>query len=220
MLWACLGLTATIAIVLGGGGGGGRVFAETAPPGTVAPMGPLIVVPAGCLAPAPALAVFTGTITALDDPVHPTTARLSIDRQLSGDLGAYLIAGETDVRYGPEARFLSVGGQYIVGVRADETTGRLVSAVREPAALFGGDAVIGLNDSDTACPRVEDPVRTLFADGTSVDSGLLSPLHGQGSAIVWSFLKPLLYALAGLIVLVLIKQALFAFARSLRDLRG
>ena len=37
--------------------------------------------------------------------------------------------------------------------------------------------MIGANDSDVKCPRVEDPARTLQADGTSVETGVLAPLE-------------------------------------------
>ncbi|MEI7547368.1 MAG: hypothetical protein WCK21_04835 [Actinomycetota bacterium] len=180
--------------------------------------GPLVIIPVGCSNPVPAFSVFTGRIIAVDDPDQPTTARFSVDRQLYGDLGPYLITGETDVVYGSEARFLTVGVDYIVGVRADEAPGRLVSTVREKAPLFGGDAVIGVNDSDTACPRLEDPVRTFRADGTAVDTGVLTPLHGHRQELMWALLKPLLLALVALIALVLLKLSVFALARALREM--
>lgn len=233
MLLACLGLAAAALAFAPGEpvAAGTQPVPEPAAPDTTLPapdpnapatslappMGPLIVVPAGCAVPAPALAVFTGTVTALDDPDQPTTARFLVDRQLYGDLGPYLIAGETDVLYGEEARFLATGGEYIVGVRSDEATGRLLSTVREQAPLFGGDAVIGLNDGDTECPQLEDPVRTFLAGGDPVDTGVLAPLKGEGDALVWALVKPLLMALVALIALVLLKQAAFAMARSLRE---
>ena len=179
-------------------------------------LGPLVVIPAGCVTPEPALAVFSGTILAVDDPAHPTTARFQVDRVLAGDLQGYLIAGATDVRYGSEARFLTVGSEYIVGVRPDAGTGVLASAVREEAPLFGGDAVIGANDSDTDCPRVQDPARTIFPDGTSVDTAVLAPLKGHGSELMGALLKPLAIALLVLIVLVLLKHLAFAIGRDLR----
>jgi len=228
---ACLGLVAAVgALAFGGQVAAGP---QPVPPDTsttvldpnasttttlALPLGPLIIIPAGCTNPVPAFSVFTGTITAIDDPDQPTTARFRIDRQLYGNLGPYLIANETDVLYGPEARFLEVGQAYIVGVRADEATGRLVSTVREQAPLFGGDAVIGLDDGDTECPRIEDPVRTFLADGASVDTGVLAPLDGEGDALLWAILKPLLLALVALLALVLLKHAVFALGRALRDL--
>jgi len=231
LLLACLGLTAAVgALAWAGQAAAGP---QPVPPDTTTtvldpnasttttlapPLGPLIIVPAGCTNPVPAFSVFTGTITALDDPDRPTTARFRVDRQLYGNLGPYLIADETDVLYGSEARFLAVGVPYIVGVRADEATGRLVSTVREQAPLFGGDAVIGLNDSDTACPRIEDPVRTFLADGSSVDTGVLAPLHGESKALVWALVKPLLLALVALLALVLLKHAVFGLGRALRDM--
>ena len=74
-----------------------------------------------------------------------------------------------------------------------------------PAAPGGGDAVIGLNDTDTECPTREDAVRTILIDGTSVDTGVLSPMRGHTSDLVWAILKPLALALAALILLVVLK---------------
>ena len=124
-----------------------------------------------------------------------------------------------DVRYGDEARFLAVDGDYIVGVRTNEV-GVLVSTAREPAPLFGGDAVIGVDDTDTECPTLEDPVRTLLADGTAVDTGVLSPLRGHSGELRAALLKPLLFALGGLVLLVLLKQLLFSFGRETRRRAG
>ena len=65
-----------------------------------------------------------------------------------------------DVRYGEETRFLDVGSTYVVGVARSAEDGLLVSTVREPAPLFGGDAVVGLDDTDVDCPQLPDPVLT------------------------------------------------------------
>lgn len=177
----------------------------------------LIVVPPGCTAPEPALAVFSGAVAVIDDPDNPTTARFRVQQTLAGDLSGYLINGEVDVRYGNEARFLDVGAQYVVGVRPDLDTGVLVSTVREPAPLFGGDAVIGFNDTDTDCPRIDEPVRTLLADGTSVDTGVLSPLAGHGGSLLLAVLQPLLWTFLGLLVLVAAKHLLFTAGRGVRE---
>lgn len=200
------------------------VAAASAPPDTTVPPpavpGPLVVVPEGCTAPDPAAAVFTGTLVAFDDIGRPTTARFLVTRTLAGDLGTYLVGGLVDVRYDSEARFLEPDVPYVVGVRRDPATGVLVSTVREAAPLFGGDAVIGFYDSDTDCPRVEDPVRTLFADGTSVESGVLAPLSGQGGALLWAVARPLLWSLLALVVLVGCKQVLVGAVRTARTPPG
>lgn len=73
-------------------------------------------------------------------------------------------------------RYLDIGEQYVVGAGTNSITKRLVSTVREPAPLFGGDQVVGVNDSDVDCPPFEDPTRTLTLQGTSVESGVLAPM--------------------------------------------
>jgi len=176
--------------------------------------GPLVPVPAECASPAPALAVFEGTIV---DAVS-STARFRVDRVLAGDLTSYQFDRRVDVRYGLDTHFLRVGGTYIVGVASGTVPGTLQSSVREPAPLFGGDAVVGANQSDVACPVLDDPVRTLLADGSSVDTGVLTPLHGAGAELASAVLRPFVVAFVVLVLLVLLKQLVFAVGRSLRDL--
>jgi len=190
----------------------------TTPNGLPVALGPLIVVPPGCVAPVPARAVFRGTTVLVDDPARPTTYRFRVDAMLAGSLDGFEVANQVDVRFGDEARFLEIGQQYIAGVAIDSDTGLLVSAVREPAPLFGGDAVIGANDSDIDCPRVEDPVRTLMADGAGVEAGVLSPLKGEGSSLAAAILTPLAIAFGSLVALVLLKHLLFGIGRSLREM--
>ena len=202
---------------------------DTSAPTTTAPselppaMGPLVVVPSGCAVPVPATAVFRGTITLVDDADRPTTFRFHVDSVLAGSLDGYAVGELVDVRFGEEARFLIVDGDYegrtyILGVAPDPSTGLLTSTVREAAPLFGGDAVIGANDSDIDCPRIEDPVRTLLPDGLAVDTGVLTPLKGEGSSLMMAVLTPLAVALGVLVALVLFKHLLFAVGRSLRDI--
>jgi hypothetical protein len=170
------------------------------------------VLPAGCVSPPSAVAVFEGKITA----AVSTTARFKVVRVLAGSLGADEVGGQTDVRYGDETRFLAVGSTYIVGVsRADK--GGLLSTVREPAPLFAGAAVVGANNSDIACPSVSDPIRTLLPDGTPVDTGVLAPLHGKRSRVLLAVLEPVLVAIAVLLGVVLVKHLVFATGRAMRD---
>ena len=200
----------------------GSVPGDTVPGGSVPPttvlapaLGPLIPIPPGCTGPAPASAVFIGELVALNDPDKPTAVRYQVQTLLAGSLQGYLINQTVDVRYGDEARFLEVGSTYVVGVRPDDT-GLLISTARSPLPLFGGDAVIGINDTDTECPNLEDPVRTLLADGTSVETGVLSPLQGHSGDVLFAFVKPLLLALGALVLLVLLKLLFFSFARETR----
>ncbi len=182
--------------------------------GLPAAQGPLVVLGAGCVAPANPVAVFEGEIT---DAVA-TTARFRVTRLLAGSLQGYQVGDQVDVRYGDETRFLGVGETYIVGAGTAADDGALVSTVREPAPLFGGDAVVGLNDSDVDCPTLDDPVRTLLPDGSSVDTGVLAPLRGNGESLVGAVLRPVGIALLVLLALVLVKHLLFAIGRGLRDL--
>ncbi len=229
VFWISLGLVAALCC-------SGRAFATpptdpsdpaaptdtAAPTSTLAPgelppaQGPLVVVPSGCVVPTPARAVFIGRLTNTDEP--PTTARFVVLSLLAGDIDGYTGGNLVDVHYGDETRFLTIGDRYVVGVAVDPTNGLLVSTVREAAPLFGGDAVIGANDSDIDCPRVEDPVRTLHADGSAVDTGVLTPLHGEGPALLSAIARPFLIAFAVLLLLVLVKHSIFAVGASLRQM--
>jgi hypothetical protein len=182
--------------------------------GLPAAQGPLVVLAAGCVAPANPIAVFEGEIT---DAVA-TTARFRVTRLLAGSLQGYQVGDQVDVRYGDETRFLAVGDTYIVGAGTAAEDGALVSTVREPAPLFGGDAVVGLNDNDVDCPTIDDPVRTLMPDGSSVDTGVLAPLRGNGKSLLGAVLRPVGIALLVLLGLVLVKHLVFALGRGLRDL--
>lgn len=174
----------------------------------------LVPVPAGCAAPELEQAVFVGLLVESDT----ASGRFAVREVRSGSLDGYARAGFVDVRYGDEARFLDTGTLYLVGTGVDEGTGVLVSTVRPPSPLFGGDEVASIDDSDVDCPRLDDPVRTLLLDGTSVDSGVLSSLDGSGRSILRAVLQPVGVALAVLVGLVVLKLLAFAVGRSVRDL--
>lgn len=207
---------------------GGTTTTSAAPVLTIAPpvivtdpatglptaKGPLVLVPAECPSPKQATAVFEGTVV---DAVA-TTARFELGRVLAGTLQGHVVNHRVDVRYDDETGFLHIGTTYLVGARVDSTTGLLVSSVREPAPLFGGDAVVGRNDSNVVCPDVPDPARTLMIDGTTVDTGVITPLKGSGRDVLRAVLVPLGIACGIVLALVLAKHLLFAMGRSLRDL--
>lgn len=176
----------------------------------------LIPVPAGCAVPAPEQVVFVGTMVVHD----AATARFAIEQVRAGSVEGYAKGGLVDVRYGDEVRFLDVDQQYIVGAGTEAATPGLVSSVRGPAPLFGGNEVAGLDNSDVACPRVENPVRTLLADGTSVESGVLTPLKDARTEVVRAVAEPVAVAFVVLLGLVAVKHLVFALGRSLRDLGG
>lgn len=174
---------------------------------------PLVVVPAGCQAPPAPVAVFVGIISAAD----AATARFTIQQVRAGTLDGYAVDTIVDVRYDDDIRFLRTGQEYLVGAAPDPITGVLRSKVRVPAPLFGGDAVIGVNDTDLACPRVEDGVKTLHVNGTGVDTGVLAPLKTAKRSLLRAVLKPLGIAFAILVCLVAIKLLAFAMVRALRE---
>lgn len=162
---------------------------------------PPSTLPPGCVLPTPAAAVFVGRVEAKD----VRTARFAVAQVRAGTLGGFQVAGMVDVDYGDDVRFLEPGQPYLVGVSFDGGTGRLVSKVREPAPLFGGNQVVGIDDADAACPEVEDPVQTLHLDGTTIDTGVLSPLFEQRRDLVAAIALPALWAFAVLVGLAALK---------------
>lgn len=175
----------------------------------------LIPVPAGCAAPPVEQAVFVGRLVLRD----ATTARFEVDRVRSGTIDGFSLGNRIDVFYGDEVRFLIEGAEYIVGTSIDVDRRALVSTVREPAPIFGGSEVAGVNSSEVACPSIDDPVRTLNIDGSDVESGVLTPLSGKGWMLLRAVLQPLGAALLVVLGLVVMKHLVFALGRTLRDLR-
>lgn len=173
---------------------------------------PLVVVPAACTAPPAPTAVFVAVIVAQD----ATTARYAVEQIRAGSLDGYAVDTIVDVRYDDDIRFLRSGQHYLVGVTPDPLTGVLRSKVRLEAPLFGGDAVIGINDTDVACPRLEDGVKTLHVDGSTVDTGVLAPLKTAKRSLLLAVLKPLGIAIGVLVCLAAIKLLIFAMVRALR----
>lgn len=173
---------------------------------------PLVAVPPGCAVPPGPAAVFVGTVIAHD----LSTARFHVDQVRAGATSAWEVSGQIDVRFGNEVRFLDVNQQYLVGAGVDPTTGALSSKVTEHAPLFGGSSVIGLNESDIDCPAVEDGLRTLHVDGTTIDSGVLTPLRNSKGALLGAVLKPMGWAFLILLSLVAMKHLLFGFVRTMR----
>jgi hypothetical protein len=175
---------------------------------------PLVVVPTGCLTPPPPpVAVFIGTLAAAD----ATTARFAVQQVRTGSLDGYAVNTIVDVRYDDDIRFLHSGQQYLVGVIPDPLRRVLTSKVRVPAPLFGGDAVIGVNDTDVRCPRVEDGVKTLLADGRDVDTGVLAPLATAKKSLLKAIVKPLGIAMLVLVALASMKLLIFAMVRAARE---
>ncbi len=174
---------------------------------------PLVSVPPGCNAPPAPVAVFVGTLADSD----ATTARFAVQQVRAGSLDGYAVNTIVDVRFDDDIRYLHTGRQYLVGARPDAITNVLRSKVRLAAPLFGGDAVIGVNDTDLRCPRVEDGVKTLLVDGREVDTGVLAPLKTAKKSVAKAVLRPLAIASVVLVVLASMKLLIFAMVRAARE---
>ncbi|MFA5774550.1 MAG: hypothetical protein WC864_04125 [Ilumatobacteraceae bacterium] len=181
----------------------------TGVPAVTAPLNPSAVttIPAGCASPSEPQVVFVGQLLNLDD-ITATFSRLQVR---AGSLGGYstIDSSEGDVvsvRYGRDSKFLHEGNTYLVGAASAINSPILFSKVRESAELFGGDQVIGLSDQGVACPRFDDPIRTFNEDGTSIDTGVFSPLFDNQWQIVLVLLVAIGLVVAGLASMVIIKQ--------------
>jgi hypothetical protein len=176
---------------------------------------PIIPVPTGCTAPAQPLVVFLGTVIARDH----RTARFRIDDIRAGatfPFGAINDDGdeEIDVRYGLDVQYLGNGEQYLVGAVVDPNLGYLVSRTSEPTPNFGGDEVIGVSETDVACPDYEDPMTTLHPDGTPIEGSLLKPFFDAKVRIIAAFLVPFGLVVAVIFVLASMRLSVEGAYRS------
>lgn len=206
-LWGC---ALAVPITLGLSGTG-HAAPPDAPPVTQAPAptvpatatDSLIPVPAGCPQPDPAAVAFVGTMVGKDDVTQ--TVRFRIDQLRAGSASPWAIDGLIDVRYGDDYRFLDVDHQYLIGAGYDSTYGALSSTVRPVEPTFGGNDVVGVDDVAVACPRIDDPVRTLEVDGSSVDSGVMSLLLDDRRLLLATVAVPAAIVFAALLALVVLK---------------
>lgn len=176
---------------------------ENVPPEPGLQADSLIPVPVGCPVPEPAAVVFTGTMIGKDDVTK--VVRFRIDQVRAGSAEAWAVNGLIDVRYGPDYRFLDEGEQYLVGVGLDPVYGVPSSTVRPPEPTFGGNDVVGVDDLAVDCPTIDDPVRTLQIDGTSVDSGVLSLMTEDRRLLLATLAVPTMIAFAVLLALVVLR---------------
>jgi len=182
--------------------------ASTPPPVST----PNTTIPAGCDLPTPVQATFVGSLTATDR----RTGRFEVRQLRGGSLDGFSVNGLVDVDYGDDIRFLDVLEQYIVAVGVDDDTGRLMSKVRDPEPLFGGNQVIGIDERPLNCPEVEDGVRTVTMNGTSVESGVLAPLSADRSGLLRALTLPALWVFGGLVALAIWAGAVRGLGRRLR----
>ena len=191
-------------------GGGGNVIDDSVP--TIDPA-TQTTLPAGCIAPRAATATFLGELISTDDLL----ATYRVVQVRGGSLGAYANSGLISVRYSDrETRFLEPGETYLVGAGASELFTTLESKVRAEKELFGGDAVVGIDESDVPCPKFEDPVITLRPNGDFIDSGIFSLIAKQPTQLLQVFLLPLFFVLVFLIGLVIFKRLVQAARHSSR----
>lgn len=174
------------------------------PPPTAAPSSSgLVPVPEGCPQPEPAAVAFVGTMTGKDDVTK--TVRFRIEQLRAGSASPWAIDGLIDVRYGDDYRFLDEDHEYLVGAGVDSTYGVLSSTVRPAAPLFGGNDVVGVDDVAITCPTIDDPIRTLETDGSSVDSGLMSLMLDDRRLLLATVGVPAAIVFAVLLALVVLK---------------
>jgi hypothetical protein len=164
----------------------------------------LIPVPVGCPRPDPAAVAFVGTMIGKDDVTQ--VVRFQIDQIRAGSAAPWAINGLIDVRYGDDYRFLVNGDQYLVGAGSDPVYGVLSSTVRPAEPTFGGNDVVGVDDISVICPRLDDPVRTVNLDGTTIDSGVLSLLTDDRRLLLATLAVPTALAFAALLALVVLKM--------------
>lgn len=181
----------------------------TVPPPVSAPN---TTIPAGCELPTPVQATFVGRLSVTDR----RTGRFEVRQVRGGSLEGYSVNGLVDVDYGDDIRFLEIGTDYVVAAGVDAESGRLVSKVRDPEPLFGGNQVIGIEERPLDCPVVEDAVRTLLTDGTSVESGVLAPLSSDGNGLLRAMLLPAAWVFGGLLGLAMWANAVRILARRFR----
>lgn len=173
---------------------------------------PNTTIPAGCELPTPVQATFVGRLSVTDR----RTGRFEVRQVRGGSLEGYSVNGLVDVDYGDDLRFLVIGTDYVVAAGVDSESGRLVSKVRDPEPLFGGNQVIGIEERPLDCPVVEDAVRTVLTDGTSVESGVLAPLSSDSDGLLRAMLLPAAWVFGGLLALAMWANAVRALARRFR----
>lgn len=152
-------------------------------------------VPEGCALPPVAQAVFKGTLQSVD----PVSAVFRIDQLRAGSLDGFAANNTVEVRYGSDAKYLTVGSTYLVGVEQDSVTLRLTSTLRDQPELFGAAEVAGTQNK---CPEFEAAARTLNVDGTNIPTGLLDKLFEDPWKIAMAVLLPPVLVLVALVALV------------------
>ena len=168
--------------------------------------GRLIPIPPGCPEPDDVDVVFVGEVVDKDGFIDRGAVRYQILQIRAGSAASFAVDGRIDVRYGPDSKYLDVGERYLVSAAVEPDLGRLASTVAPAAPLFGGNDVIGVDDTDEECPEIETTVVTLHTDGTSVDSSVLSPMFDDGRVLLATIGVPAAVAGVVLVALVLLRS--------------
>jgi len=185
---------------------------ETTTTSTLAASAPLVPIPEGCPKPPVASVVFIGRVIAKDFRV----ARFQIDQVRAGSTAGYALGNLMDVRYGSDVEFLNTDEVYLVGAVPQGIDLALTSKVREAKPLLGGNAVVGLTEKSSECPKIEDPVRTFHPDGSEIDASMFKGLATKKKQIALAFVKPMLAVLGIVLALVLVRWLLTAVAVAVR----
>jgi hypothetical protein len=172
---------------------------------------PLVPVPTGCTPPTSPHIVFVGRV--VDRDVR--TIRYRIESIRYGRPDPFAGGDLIDVRYGLDAQYLDDGEEYLVSAVVDPDLGVLVSRVTDPIEHFGGDEVIGVSESDVDCPELEDPMRTLRLDGSTIDGGVLSPFFDARIRILGALLVPAGVALAAIFLLASLRLSVAGVYRGI-----
>ena len=177
---------------------------------------PLVPVPEGCTVPTAPHVVFVGEIVDRDY----RTVRFEIDRVRSGDPDPFAFDGDLiDIRYGLDAQYLDDGETYLVSAVVHPDLGLLTSRVSDPIEHFGGDEVIGVSETDVDCPEIDDPMRTLHVDGTSVETSLLRPFFDARVRILGAVLLPMAIAFGAIFALATFRLSLSGLFNAVRPSR-
>ncbi len=165
--------------------------AATAPP-TAPPPSQVLpttsTLPLNCTEIPPPYVVFVGRITAYQVP----TFRFNVDRVVSGTWAGPLI----DVDFVDDAGFMRIGPTYLVAAQVDPDTGKLYSKLRTSFRTQPGPGT---------CPG-DDPIITRLADGTPVNTGLLSGMSGRWNKVLLAFLVPSVAVMAAFVLIVSLKH--------------
>ena len=124
-----------------------------------------------------------------------------------------------DVRIGADLRFLVYNENYLVA--AEHTPDNaLRSKVRQPLPVFGGDQVVGIDDFGPQCPALSDPIVLRNANGSAIDTGVLSGFLDDRRGIARSILVPVLAVLGGLVAIWALKRLVVYATRGLGEMFG